>query len=146
MIRVNIILTIVAILSLLVNFFLIFQNQNNFNRNFEAEYRPYVFIEEIDTRFDNGLATYDYKAINRGKTPARITSHNFEENPEKDKIISPGQTYILTKTYDNPQNLIKNHHIYYTGATVFKDKPYHYSSKVTHTYGQKPGIISSTFD
>ena len=141
------ILAIVAVLSLLINLLLVAQNQRNFKRNFTAEYRPYVFMEKIDAHFEeDGVSKYDFKAINRGKTPAKITSGSGE-NPDKDKIIGPGQTLILSYSLNKPKNHIMNFDIYYIGVIPeFKDKEFHSSFKITHTYGQKPAIVSSTFN
>jgi hypothetical protein len=146
MIYVNITLALVAILSLLVNLFLILHNQRNFERNFEAEHRPYVFMEEIDAHFEpGGLSKYDFKVINRGKTPARITSSDYQG--EKDKIIGPGQTLIRTYNLDNPKQHIVTVNIYYAGTLdKFKNKQYMSSFKITHTYKQKPAVVFSTFD
>ncbi len=146
MIYINITLAVVAILSLLVNLFLILKNQRNFDRNFEVEHRPYVFMEKIDAHFEpGGLSKYDFKVINRGKIPARITTSDYQG--EKDKIIGPGQTLVRTYNLNNPKNHILTVSIYYTGALEqFKNKQYMSSFKITHTYMQKPAIVSSTFD
>lgn len=146
MIGVNIALAVVAILSLLVNLILILINQRNFERNFEVEYRPYVFMEEIDSHYEpNGLSQYAFKAINRGKTPAKMTAGGCSS--EKDKIIGPGQIVIRDYSFKNPQNRILTVDIDYTGTLEkFKNKKYKSSFKITHTYMQKPKMISSTFE